>query len=94
VKGKSADLSRVFSALDQARAGEIFDHRAPGVAAKLAKPAVEITLTAKDGRKLSAEISKESDGFVYARTSDGPAIYKLDKQILEDLNFKPSEITF
>jgi len=94
VKGKSADLSRVFSALDQARAGEIFDHRAPGVAAKLAKPAVEITLTAKYGRKLSAEISKESDGFVYARTSDGPAIYKLDKQILEDLNFKPSEITF
>ncbi len=94
VKGKSADISRVFSALDQARAGEIFDHPASGIAAKLAKPVVEITLTAKDGRKLAVEISKESDGYVYARTSDGPAVYKLNKEILDDLNFKPSEIVF
>jgi hypothetical protein len=94
VKGKSADISRVFSALDQARASEIFDHPASGIAATLVKPAVEITLTAKDGRKLTVVISKESEGFVYARTSDGPAVYKLNKQILDDLNFKPSEIVF
>jgi hypothetical protein len=94
LKGKSAEISRVFSALDQARAVEIFDHPAPAITAKLAKPDVDAILTTKGGKKLTVEISKESDGFVYARTSDGPAVYKLSKQTLEDLKFKPSEIIF
>lgn len=94
LKGKSAEILKVFSTLDQARAVEIFDHPAPAIATKLAKPDIDVILTAKDGKKLTVEISKESDGFVYARTSGGPAIYKLTKQILHDLNFKPSEIIF
>jgi uncharacterized protein DUF4340 len=93
-KGKSASLEKLFVALGDARADQIFDHPAPDAASRLAKPAFDATLTGKDGKKLTIAISKEAGGFVYARSSEGPAIYKLKKQILDSLDFKPSDITF
>ena len=91
-KGKPADISKMFTPLEQASAMQIFDQPAPDIRAALAKPAFQATLTDKSGEKLTIEISKESKGFVYARTSERPAVYKLDKQILTDLNFKSSEL--
>ena len=93
LKGKPADISKLFTPLEQASAGQIFDQPAPNVRAILAKPELEVTLTDKSGKKVTVQVSKESNGFVYARTSESPAIYKLDKQILSDLNFKPSDMT-
>jgi hypothetical protein len=93
-KGKSASLEKLFGALDAARAEQIFDHPTPDIAARLAKPAFDATLTGKDGRKLTIAVSKETGGFVYARSSEGPTVYKLKKQVLDSLNFKPSEIAF
>jgi hypothetical protein len=91
-KGKAAEISKLFTPLEQATAEQIFDQPAPNIRAVLAKPEFETILTDKSGRQVTIQISKESNGFVYARTSEGPAIYKLDKQILSDLNLKPSDM--
>jgi len=90
-KGKSASVWNIFSPLTTAHADEVLDHPGAGIMANLAKPAVEVLLTEKSGRKLTIQISKESGDFVYARTSEGPAVYKLKKQILTQLNFKPDD---
>lgn len=91
-KGKSANADKVFSPLQVGRAEEIFDHPAGDVAAKLSKPTFEATLTEKSGKKITVEISKEAGGFVYARSSEGAAIYKLKAQILTDLDFKAADM--
>jgi hypothetical protein len=93
-KGKSASLEKLFSALGEARADQIIDHPAPDIFARLAKPAFDAALTAKDGKKMNIAISKESGDFVYARNSAAPTVYKLKKQILETLNFKPPDLAF
>ena len=91
-KGKPAEISKLFTPLEQATAEQIFEQPAPNIRAILAKPEFETILTDKFGKKVTVQVSKESNGFVYARTSEGPAIYKLDKQILSDINFKPSDM--
>jgi len=92
-QGKPASLDKLFTPLEQATADEIFDKPTPALLAKVAKPAFEAILTDKSGKILKVEISKESGGFVYARTSEAPTIYKLKPQILTDLNFKASDLT-
>ncbi|MGD0402027.1 MAG: DUF4340 domain-containing protein [Candidatus Acidiferrales bacterium] len=92
LKGKPADISKLFTPLEQATAGEIFDQPAPNIRAILAKPEFEAVLTDKSGKKVTVQISKESNGSVYGQTSESPAVYELDKQILSDLNFKPSDM--
>jgi hypothetical protein len=92
-KGKPASLDKLFTPLEQAAAEEIFDKPTPALLAKLAKPAFEAILTDKSGKILKVEISKESGGFGYARSSEAPTIYKLKPQILSDLNFKASDLT-
>jgi hypothetical protein len=90
-KGKSASVWNIFSPLTTAHADEVIDHPNASIVAGLAKPAVEVLLTEKSGKKVTIQISKESGEFVYARTSEGPPIYKLKKQILTQLNFKPDD---
>ncbi|MGH9712154.1 MAG: DUF4340 domain-containing protein [Candidatus Acidiferrales bacterium] len=93
LKTKPGTAWRLFSALTTARADDLLDHPGAEIAAKLVKPAVEVTLTEKSGKKLTVEISKESGDFVYGRTSDGPAVYKMKKQVLEQLNLKADDFT-
>jgi hypothetical protein len=92
VKGKSAATWKVFSPLTSAKAEEVIDHPSADIKARLAKPAVEINLTEKSGTKLTVKISSASGDFVYGETSAGPAVYKLKKSILDDLNFKASDL--
>jgi hypothetical protein len=92
VKGKSASIWKVTTPLSDARADEVLDHPPADVTAKLAKPAVEIDLTGKNGLKITVRISKASGDFVYAESSEGPAVYKLKKKTLDDLDFKPVDI--
>jgi hypothetical protein len=89
---KPLSLDKLFTPLQQATAEELFDKPTPAILAKLAKPAFEAILTDKSGKTLKIEISQESGGFVYARTSESPTIYKLRSQILTDLGFKPSDL--
>jgi hypothetical protein len=92
-KGTSLTLDKLFTPLEQATADEIFDRPTPELLAKLANPAFTAILTDKSGKILKVEISKESGGFVYARTSESPAIYKLKPQILTDLNFRATDLS-
>jgi hypothetical protein len=91
---KPVSLDKLFTPLQQTTADEVLDRPTPAILAKLAKPAFEAILTDKNGKTLKIEISQESGGFVYARTSLSPIIYKLKPQILTDLNLKPSDLTF
>jgi Domain of unknown function (DUF4340) len=94
LKGKSASAEKLFSTLEQARADQVIDNPPGTVTAKFAKPAFEASLTTKDGKKLTVTISKDADGFVYAKTSDSEAAYKLKKQVLDDLSFKATDMAF
>jgi hypothetical protein len=91
-QAKPVSLDKLFTPLQQAVADEIFDRPTPAQLATLAKPAFSAILTDKNGKTLKVEISKESGGFVYARTSESQAIFKLKAQILTDLNFKLSDL--
>ena len=92
-RANSVNLDKLFNPLQQATADEIFDHPTPALLSKLAKPAFEASLTNKNGKVLKVEISKESGGFVYARTSEASTIYKLKARVLSDLSFKASDLT-
>jgi hypothetical protein len=93
-KGKLASPEKLFTTLDLARAEEIYDRPAAAIAARLTKPEFEAILTDKTGKTLTLQISKESSGSVYARSSEAPTIYKLKTQVLTDLNFKASDLAF
>jgi len=93
-KGKEVQSWKFIDPLENARALEIVDTPSPAILAKLGKPAVEVTLTDKSGKPTKLSISAESGGFVYARSSAGPEVYKLNKQILDDLSFKTTDILF
>jgi len=92
LKGKNAASWRILSPLTSARADEVLDRAPAGVAEKLAKPAIEVNLTDKNGSKLTVKISVAVGDFVYAQTSAAPGIYKFKKTAFDDLNFKPSDL--
>jgi len=79
--------------LEGARATDIYDAPPADISAKLAKPVIEITLTEKSGKKTELRVSVVSGDAVYAKTSAGPQIYKLDKEIFTELNLKPPAAT-
>lgn len=86
-KGKTAAIWKVFSPIEDARAEEVLDQPTGAVVSALAKPAIEVTLIGKDGKKTTLDISKPDKGFVYVRTSKSPSIFKLKKDFYDDMNF-------
>ncbi|MGH9682136.1 MAG: DUF4340 domain-containing protein [Candidatus Acidiferrales bacterium] len=89
-KGKAAAEWKFLTPITDARADEVMDRASPDIASKLAKPAIEATLTTKDGKKLIVSVSNPVGDFVYARTSDGLEVYKMKKSFFDDLNFAPA----
>lgn len=85
-KSKPTNCSSMWGSLRDARAQEIYDAPPANISTQLAKPAAEATLTGKSGNKIEIRISSATGNSVYAKTSDAPTIFKLDKQILSDLN--------
>ena len=63
-----------------ARAQEIYDEPPAAIAGKLAKPPVQVTLTNVSGKKMEIQVSAPAGDSVYARTSGGPEVYKLEKK--------------
>ena len=92
VKGKTAASWKVFTPLTSAKADEIIDRPSAAMLSKFAKPAIEVDLTEKDGKRLAIKFSKAEGKFVYGQTSASPSVYKLDKSILKDLDFKASAL--
>lgn len=93
-KGKSAGAWKILSPFTTAKGEELIDHPGRDILAKLAKPGVEAVFTDKAGKKLSVRLSSVAGDFVYAQASDSPTVYKLRKQVSEDLSFKASDLAF
>jgi uncharacterized protein DUF4340 len=93
-KGKSAAAWKIFTPVTTGRAVEVLDHPSPEILAKLARPAIEVTFTKKDGAKISIRFSSATGDAVFAETSESPAVFKLKKKLFDDLNIKPAELAF
>jgi Domain of unknown function (DUF4340) len=91
-KGKSAASWKILDPITNLRAEAVIDHPAASLLAQLAKPAVRVVLTGKSGQEITLRISKPSGDFAYAQTSGSPALYKLKKQAVDDLNLKPADL--
>ena len=81
-----------WNSLSSARASDILDTPPASVTTQLAKPPVQVTLTDKSGKKIQIQISAATGDSVYARTNAGPEVLKLNRSILDDLNFTPTGI--
>lgn len=93
-KGKAAASWKVFSPIEGARADEVLDRAPADAATALAKPAIEVILSDKDGKKITLDVSKPVKDFAYARTSAGSSVFKVKKELYDDLNFAPAEAVF
>jgi Domain of unknown function (DUF4340) len=93
-KGKAAASWKVFSPIEGARADAVLDHAPAEALAGLAKPAIEVILTDKNGKKITFDVSKPVKDFAYARSSAGPAVFKVKKELYDDLNFTPAQALF
>ena len=85
-KAKPTNCPSLWGSLRDARATNVIDSPSGTVNTQLAKPAIEVTLTDKAGKKTEVRISAASGKSVYARTGNSPEVFQLDKQILSDLN--------
>ena len=94
LKGKAVATWKLFTPITTARAEAIVDHPSAEILSKLAKPLAQMTLTEKDGKKIIVSFSPAVGDYVYARTSDASTVYKLKKNVLDDLNAKPSDLAY
>ena len=53
----------------------------------------EITIVKKDSQATTILLGKKEGDLIFGKTVSDPTLYKLDKKILEDLNFKIDDIT-
>jgi len=91
-KGKSASAWKVFSAISELRADEVIEKPTAAVLAGLAHPAYQLTLVDSKGKKRTLKVSKPSGDFIFAQSSDGPAVFKIKKASLNDLDIKPADL--
>jgi uncharacterized protein DUF4340 len=75
----------------ETKATEVIDKPSGAITAKLAKPEVEIRLTAKDGKTTVIKISAADGESAYARVEGRSEVYKITKSMLESLSFKIDE---
>ncbi len=91
-KGKEVESWKFLDPIDTARAQEILDSPPGNIGARLAKPSVEVTITDQSGKTTKISVSAAAGDSAYVRTSAGPSIYKVDKKLLDDLNFKIADL--
>jgi hypothetical protein len=73
--------------LGEDQADEVYDNPPTSIAKELAKPAVQITVTDKNGKKLQLVFSGIIGDSIYGRTDASPAIYKFAKRVFDEVNF-------
>jgi hypothetical protein len=91
-QGKSAASWKILGPIGNLRAEEVMDRPPAGLLAQLARPAVRVVLTGKNGQEITLRISKPSGDFAYVQASGSPALYKLKKEVVDDLNLKPADL--
>ncbi|HUO34211.1 MAG TPA: DUF4340 domain-containing protein [Candidatus Acidoferrum sp.] len=93
-KGKQAGSWKFFSPLETARADDVLDHPPAEALAALRKPPITATLTTKDGKKITVDISKPDKGFVYVKTSETPSVFKVKSDFYDGMNFTAAQAIF
>jgi hypothetical protein len=89
-KDKEASMFKMLTPLET-QATEVLDKPSGAVAAKIAKPAVEVRLTDKNGKTTILKISSADGDNVYVKVEGRPEIYRVEKSLLDGLNFKADE---
>lgn len=87
-KDKEFQSWKVFSPLESAKADDIIDSPSAAIRAKLARPAVQLRLTSQDGKTTVIKVSKADDDNVYIKVEGKAPVYKVEKNMLEQLSFK------
>ena len=73
--------------LGEDQADEIYDNPSASIAKELAKPAVQITITDKNGKKSQLVFSGITGDSIYGRSDASPAIFKFAKRVFDEVNF-------
>jgi hypothetical protein len=89
-KDKEASTFKMLTPLET-QATEVLDKPSGAISAKVAKPAVEVRLTDKNGKTTVLKISSADGDNVYVKVEGRPEIYRVEKSLLEGLNFKADE---
>lgn len=73
--------------LGEDQADEVYDSPPASVAKELAKPAVQITITDKNGKKSQLVFSGITGDSIYGRSDASPAIFKFAERVFDEVNF-------
>lgn len=73
--------------LAEDQADEVYDNPPASVVAELIKPAVQITITDKNGKKSQLVFSGITGDSIYGRNDSSPSIYKFAKRVFDEVNF-------
>ena len=73
--------------LGEDQADEVYDNPPASIAKELAKPAVQIAITDKNGKKSQLVFSGIVEDSIYGRSDAGPAIFKFAKRVFDEINF-------
>jgi len=91
-KDKEAQSSKFLDPIESTRATEVLDKPSASISAKLGKPAVEARFTDKSGTTTTVRISAADGDDVYVRVDGKPEVFKVKKQLLDDLSFKAADV--
>jgi hypothetical protein len=86
-KDKEFSSWKVFTPLET-KATELLDNPPPAARARLAKPAITVQLTGKDGKTTVVRVSSADGDSAYVQVEGRPTVYKVEKSIVEQLSFK------
>ena len=90
-KDKDAPTFKVINPFET-KAEETLDSPSSDVRSKLAKPAVEAKLTYKDGKVIEVKVSSADGDNAYVSVKGRNEVFKVKKQMLEDLSFKAADL--
>jgi hypothetical protein len=90
-KDKEARSNKLLDPLET-KAIEVLDAPPTSASATLAKPAVEVRLTDKSGKITVLTVSSADGNDAYVRVKDRTGVYKVGKQMLDDLSFKIADV--
>jgi hypothetical protein len=91
-KGKPASSWKILDPLGAMRAEEVIDRPASNLLAQFSNPAVQMVLTGKDGKELTLRILKPKGDFVYVQASGDAALYKVKKEVFDQLNLSAAHL--
>ena len=89
-KDKEFSSWKVFSPLET-KATDVLDAAPASARAKLAKPAVTIQLTTKDGKTTVVKVSSADGDDAYVTVDGKSGVFKVGKSVLEQLSFKVAD---